>query len=143
MVAPKRTNLEHVGYRRLVIPGQRRTLNDVFGVQFPGSNVKASIWLSENEDRKQLLRFPTVCTEYGLSIVRFNATADPEDAWTSPKSNTTYQTKWILDFDNGDFLKVKSVRKDQEIYAEGFLAASAFASVKGRFFGAEKRVCAC
>jgi hypothetical protein len=106
-----------------------------FGVQFPGSNVKASIWHTDNEDPEQPLRFATVRTNYGLSIVRFNATADPNEVWTSPTTNTTYQTKWFLDFDNGDFLEVTSVRKDQEIPAEGLFAASAFASVKGRFFG--------
>jgi hypothetical protein len=109
-----------------------------FGVQFPGSDIRASIWLSDNEDPEQRLRFATVRTNYGLSIIRFTATVNPDDAWTSPKSNTTYQTKWYLDFDNGDFLEVSSVREDQEIYAQGFMAASAFASVRGRFFGQKK-----
>ena len=109
-----------------------------FGVQFPSSDVRASIWLSNNKDPEQRLRFATVRTDYGLSIVRFNVTTNPEDEWTSPASNTTYQTKWFLDFDNGDFLEVGSVRKDQEIYIKGFLAASAFSSVKGRFFGQKK-----
>ncbi|KAL1798455.1 hypothetical protein ACET3X_002492 [Alternaria dauci] len=109
-----------------------------FGVHFPGSDVKASIWFSDNEDPKQHLRFATIRTSYGLSIVRFNLTADPNVAWTSPETNTTYQTRWILDFDNGDFLEVNSVRKDQEIAADALVAVSAFASVKGRFFGQKK-----
>ncbi|CAI9625290.1 hypothetical protein GT037_007581 [Alternaria burnsii] len=110
-----------------------------FGVQFPGSNVKASIWHSDNEDPEQRLRFATVRKNYGLSIVRFNATADPNEVCTSPTSKTTYQTKWFLDFDNGDLLEVTSVKRDQDIPAEGLFAASAFASVKGRFFGQKNR----
>ncbi|APA11300.1 hypothetical protein sscle_07g060700 [Sclerotinia sclerotiorum 1980 UF-70] len=107
-----------------------------FGVHFPGSEVKASIWLSDNKDPAQHLRFATVRTDYGLEIVRFNVTIEPENAWTSPNSNYTYQTRWFLDFDNGDFLDIKSVRNDQEIYAKNSIfSSSPFTTVKGRFFG--------
>ncbi|KAI8939827.1 hypothetical protein NX059_003565 [Plenodomus lindquistii] len=109
-----------------------------FGIHFPGSNVKASIWHSDHSDPEQHLRFATVRTDYGLTIVRFKATADPNEAWTSPTTNVTYQTKWFLEFDNGDFLEVTSVRKDQEIPADGLFVASAFATVKGQFFGHKK-----
>ncbi|TGO47644.1 hypothetical protein BOTNAR_0513g00010 [Botryotinia narcissicola] len=107
-----------------------------FGVHFPGSEVKASIWLSDNEDPVQHLRFATVRTEYGLEIIRFNVTTKQEYTWTSPNSNYTYQTRWLLNFDNGDFLDIKSVRKDQEIYAKNSIfSSSPFTTVKGRFFG--------
>ncbi|KAF7954606.1 hypothetical protein EAE96_005725 [Botrytis aclada] len=106
-----------------------------FGVHFPGSEVKASIWLSDNEDPVQRLRFATVRTDYGLQIIRFNVTTEPENAWTSPNSNQTYQTRWLLNFDNGDFLDIDSVRKDQEIYTNSSFSSSPFTTVKGQFFG--------
>ncbi|KAJ4337894.1 hypothetical protein N0V95_008208 [Ascochyta clinopodiicola] len=107
-----------------------------FGIQFPGSDVRASVWLSDNEVPQQRLRFATVRTEYGLQIVRFNVTVEPENVWTSGNSNYTYTTRWFLDFDNGDFLDIISVRNDQEIYSKNTLfATSAFATVRGRFFG--------
>lgn len=107
-----------------------------FGVHFPGSKIKASIWLSDNEDPVQRLRFATVRTEYGLEIIRYNVTTKPENTWTSPNSNYTYQTRWHLNFDNGDFLDIKSVRDDQEIYAKNSIfSSSPFSTVKGQFFG--------
>lgn len=109
-----------------------------FGIQFPGSNIRASVWVSDNDVPEQRLRFATVRTDYGLSMVRVNVTEDPEYTWTSPNSNNTYHTKWRLDFGNGDFLDVESVREDQEIYSEdSWVASTAFASVKGSFFGQE------
>lgn len=86
---------------------------------------------------EQHLKFITVRKHSGVEIVGYNITE--EDAtWTSPRSNLTYPLAWSIWFDNGDFLRVESVRDDQEIYAPGQLTAiSTFASVKGRFFGQE------
>ncbi|KAF7897056.1 hypothetical protein EAF00_005284 [Botryotinia globosa] len=106
-----------------------------FGVHFPGSEVKASIWLSDNEDPVQHLRFATVRTEYGLEIIRLNVTIKPKNTWTSPNSNYTYQTRWLLNPNNGDFLDMKRVREDREIYAKNSVfSSSPFTTVKGRFF---------
>ncbi|KAJ4312773.1 hypothetical protein N0V94_007282 [Neodidymelliopsis sp. IMI 364377] len=106
-----------------------------WGIQFPGSNIKAGIWLSNNNVPEQRLQFATVRTDSGLELVRFKVTTYPSHSWTSPFSNNTYSTKWFLDFDNGDFLEIESVRDDQEIQrADGSNAITAFANAKGKFF---------
>ncbi|EKG22576.1 hypothetical protein MPH_00044 [Macrophomina phaseolina MS6] len=110
-----------------------------FGIQFPGSDIRTSVWLSNNEVPEQRLRFATVRTAHGLEMVRFNITASRADVWTSPNSNNTYQKRRFIDFANGDFLEIQSVREDHEIYAEGTLTAtSAFATVEGQFFGQKR-----
>ncbi|TGO17355.1 hypothetical protein BTUL_0018g00220 [Botrytis tulipae] len=148
VVSSELPDFRHVDSRRLDPPGRRGTLNDLygfggidseftwFGVHFPGSEVKASIWLSDNENPVQRIRFATVRTKYGLEIIRIKVTIKQENMWTSPNSNYTYQTRWFLNFDNGDFLDIKSVREDQEIYAKNsILSSSPFTTVKGQFFG--------
>ncbi|KNG51833.1 hypothetical protein TW65_01025 [Stemphylium lycopersici] len=108
-----------------------------FGVQFPGSDVRASIWFWDSKDPEQHISFGTVRTDFGLKLVRHTVTVYEDEAWTSPRSNATYQTKWLLEFDNGDYLHIQNVRKDQEIYSENTLVASAFATVEGKFCGQE------
>ncbi|TIA49880.1 hypothetical protein D6C79_03364 [Aureobasidium pullulans] len=109
-----------------------------FGIQFPGSDIKASMWYTDNTGLyEQHLKFITVRKHSGVEIVGYNITEEGA-TWTSQRSNLTYPLAWSIWFDNGDFLRVESVRDDQEIYAPGQLTAiSAFASVKGRFFGQE------
>ncbi|KAH6620566.1 hypothetical protein C7974DRAFT_399987 [Boeremia exigua] len=108
-----------------------------FGIQFPNSEVKASVWFSDSTVPKdQHLRFATVRTKHGLEIIRFTMTTYPLEVWTSPRSNNTYSKRWMLEFSNGDVLNITSVRDDQEPFRDGELAGlSAFASVEGSFFG--------
>ncbi|KAF7888307.1 uncharacterized protein EAF02_002848 [Botrytis sinoallii] len=125
VVSSELPDFRHVDSRRPDPPGRRGTLDDLVR----SSEVKASIWLSDNEDPAQHLQFATVRTDHGLEIVRFNVTIEPENTWTSSKSNYTYQTRWFL---------TSRASVTTKIYAENSIfSSSPFTTVKGRFFGQE------
>lgn len=104
-----------------------------FEVHFPDPEVRVSIWAYDWPDSSDAWRFATVRLHQETTLVLpFAMEADWDNAWVST-SNHTFPQSWTLKFDNGDYLKLKSVREDQEIQSggwTGFITAE-----KSRFFG--------
>ncbi len=68
--------------------------------------------------------------------VAFDLYANGNTTWTSPDSGIRYAREWNLAFANGDYLDVKSVLGDQEIYGgPGNHVYEGFVKVKGSFLG--------
>ncbi|KAH6984385.1 hypothetical protein BKA56DRAFT_315064 [Ilyonectria sp. MPI-CAGE-AT-0026] len=111
-----------------------------FELHFPGSSVKASIWVYNLPQLSATTyQFATVrIGEESQYIVALEMMANMDNTWTSPKTNITYPLSWTLKFENGDRLVVKSVLPDQEIYGSKQLADTVYAgyaTASGRFFG--------
>ncbi|KAF7549709.1 hypothetical protein G7Z17_g6200 [Cylindrodendrum hubeiense] len=95
-----------------------------FQVNFPGTAIKASIWAFETETQSK--QFATIRVDESIHILAYTLTPDMTKTWTSPNTNVTYPLSWRLEFDNGDYLKVNSVRPDQEMYGSRHIADSAY-----------------
>ncbi|KAF4541482.1 uncharacterized protein LTHEOB_8477 [Lasiodiplodia theobromae] len=114
-----------------------------FELHFPDSSIKASIWAYDLlASPSAEARFATVRVgQDSHSLLAYELTPDMGDVWKSPNSNITYPLKWKLDFENGDYLWVKSIRPDQEIYGSrqiGDTVYAGFATVSGRFLGQKR-----
>lgn len=110
-----------------------------FQVNFPGTAIKASIWAFDTETTSK--QFATIRVDESIHVLAYTLTPDMTNTWTSPNTNLVYPLAWRLDFDNGDYLKVKSVRADQEMYGSRKIDDSAyegFITVSGRFMGQKK-----
>ncbi|KAF7546691.1 hypothetical protein G7Z17_g8247 [Cylindrodendrum hubeiense] len=110
-----------------------------FEVHFNGSPIKASIWAIEEADHRY--EFATVRNGESLEVLAYTLEADTSNSWTSTKSNITYPLSWKLKFENGDYLKIDSVRPDQEMYGSQNLVDSAyegFVKISGKFQGLKK-----
>ncbi|KAH6997321.1 hypothetical protein EDB80DRAFT_754894 [Ilyonectria destructans] len=110
-----------------------------FHVNFPGTAIKASIWAFDTDTTSK--QFATVRVDELIHVLAFTLTPDMTNTWTSPNTNLVYSLAWRLDFDNGDYLKVKSVHAGQEMYGSRHVADSAyegFVTVSGRFMGQKK-----
>lgn len=111
-----------------------------FQLHFPGSSIKASVWSYDLPNSSpHTNRFATVRVgEESHYILPFDLKTTARDTWVSPRSNLTYPLSWRLDFDNGDYLNIASVRADQEIYGPRALSDTVYAgyaTVSGRFLG--------
>lgn len=100
-------------------------------------STRASIWAVDIGSQK--FRFATIRKGDGShTVIPFTLESGEEGAWTSPLSNYTYPQNWELSFSNGDRLKVKSVRKNQELYSSVVRSDSAyegFVTASGRLLG--------
>lgn len=108
-----------------------------FQVNFPGTAIKASIWAFDTTSKQ----FATIQVDESIHVLAFTLTPDMTNTWTSPNTNLVYPLAWRLNFDNGDYVNVKSVRADQEMYGSRHIADSAyegFVTVSGRFMGQKK-----
>jgi hypothetical protein len=107
-----------------------------FGVQFPGSLVKASIWASDSpEPYAQQLRFATISVNATTEVVPVRFEPRYERSWTSPHTKKTYPLSWVLRFDSGDYLWVESAFDGQETHLGSSGSWSGFASVTGHIYG--------
>jgi hypothetical protein len=112
-----------------------------FELTFPGTEIKASIWAQDLSPAVDVTyTFATVRIGESQLVLAYDLIPDMSNTWTSPNSGLVYPLSWKLKFENGDYLTVKSVRADQEMYGwkdpldsayEGFITTS------GKFFGQE------
>lgn len=65
-------------------------------------------------------------------VLPYTWQVDWDDSWVSGTSNHTYPQRWTLTFENGDYLRFKSVKKGQEILDGTW---TGFATVESRFMG--------
>lgn len=87
-----------------------------FEVHFPDPNIRVSIWAYDWPESSDEWRFATVrLGEETTMVLPFTLEEHWEDSWWSSTSNRTYPQSWTLRFDNGDYLRIKSVLGDQEI----------------------------
>ncbi|KPM35498.1 hypothetical protein AK830_g11057 [Neonectria ditissima] len=110
-----------------------------FELNFPKSDVKASVWsINSNPPFPRNWRFATVRTNEGTHIISFEIEASKDKTWTSPLSNITYALSWNLKFSNGDHLQITSLRDDQETYGNRSATDIAYEGgvvAKGSFMG--------
>lgn len=110
-----------------------------FELNFPGSDLKASVWAGDHADGATF-RFGTVRAGESMLVLAYDLVCDMSSAWTSPSTGLTYPLRWTLRFENGDYLDVESVRDDQEMYGPDNLSDSAyegFVVASGSFMGQE------
>lgn len=109
-----------------------------FELSFPGTDIKASMWAQAIDPALEAYTFATVRVGESQLVLAYDLVPDYDNTWTSPNSGLTYALSWKLKFENGDYLRIESVKKDQEMYGykdpldsayEGFITAS------GSFFG--------
>ncbi|KAH7013792.1 hypothetical protein EDB80DRAFT_749404 [Ilyonectria destructans] len=108
-----------------------------FELNFPGSDVKASVWAYNLLDNT-IYQFATVRVGESQHVLAYDLVPDMSNTWVSPNSNLVYPLSWKLRFENGDHLVVNSIRPDQEMYGPEDLADSAyegFITVSGKLFG--------
>ncbi|WAO84651.1 CrtC domain-containing protein [Fusarium falciforme] len=87
-----------------------------FEVHFPDPNIRVSIWAYDWPESSDEWRFATVrLGEETTMVLPFTLEEHWEDSWWSSTSNRTYPQSWTLTFDNGDYLRIRSVLGDQEI----------------------------
>jgi hypothetical protein len=104
-----------------------------FEAHFPDPNIRVSIWAYDWSDTSEEWRYATVRVgEETVIVLPYTWKVYWDDAWVSGSSNRTYPQRWTLTFENGDFLRFKSVKKDQEIQDGSW---TGFATVQGRFMG--------
>ncbi|KAL3417328.1 kievitone hydratase [Phlyctema vagabunda] len=111
-----------------------------FEVNFPGTDIKASIWSYLLPD-DTVWSYATVRRGESILVLAYDLVPDMSNVWVSPKSNFVYPLSWRLNFENGDFLDIVSVRADQEMYGPNNLVDSAyegFITVSGKFLGQAK-----
>ncbi|KAH6986570.1 hypothetical protein BKA56DRAFT_312224 [Ilyonectria sp. MPI-CAGE-AT-0026] len=110
-----------------------------FELNFPKSEIKASIWaIDSNEPSPGNWRFATVRTKTGLEILTIDFDSSKDKTWTSPDSNITYPLQWDLKFSNGDYLSISSMRPEQEMYGNRSATDIAYEGgvvAKGSFMG--------
>ncbi|VUC28971.1 unnamed protein product [Clonostachys rosea] len=110
-----------------------------FQINFPGSSIKASVWAYDlGPPSNALYQFATVRDGDSVKVLAYTLTTDTKRTWTSPQSGLTYALRWRLDFENGDYLYIQSVRADQEMYGSLALVDSAyegFVTISGKFLG--------
>ncbi|KAJ4239528.1 hypothetical protein NW757_012635 [Fusarium falciforme] len=113
-----------------------------FQLHFPGSDIKASIWAFKmGPPDDTTYQFATVRQGDSQLVLAYNLIPDMKNTWTSPNSGLVYPLSWRLEFENGDYVVVKSVRPDQEMYGPEDLVDSAyegFITASGKFFGQKK-----
>lgn len=113
-----------------------------FQINFPGSHIKASVWAYDlGPPSNVLYQFATIRDGDSVKVLAYTLTADQKKTWTSPQSGLTYALRWRLDFENGDYLHIQSVRADQEMYGSLALVDSAyegFITVSGKFLGQKR-----
>ncbi|KAH7129578.1 hypothetical protein B0J13DRAFT_509975 [Dactylonectria estremocensis] len=113
-----------------------------FQVNFPGSTIKASIWAYDlGSPSNHVYQFATIRINNSIQVLAFTLKPDETKTWTSPNSGLTYPLSWKLEFQNGDYLDIESVRPDQEMFGSLSLVDSAyegFVTVSGRFLGQKK-----
>ncbi|ETS79025.1 hypothetical protein PFICI_08878 [Pestalotiopsis fici W106-1] len=112
-----------------------------FELNFPGSAIKASVWAYDlGVTGQSPYQFATVRVGHSMQVLAYTWTPNMKNTWVSPKSGLVYPLEWTLDFENGDYLDVQSIRPDQEMYGSNALVDSAyegFITVRGRFQGQE------
>ncbi|KAF7557096.1 hypothetical protein G7Z17_g928 [Cylindrodendrum hubeiense] len=110
-----------------------------FEVNFPGSEVKASIWAYDlGLPDNTTYQFATIRLGDSQLVLAYELVPDMSNTWVSPNTHLVYPLSWKLKFDNGDYLTIKSVRPDQEMYGPEELVDSAytgFITASGKFFG--------
>ncbi|KAF7187999.1 Kievitone hydratase [Pseudocercospora fuligena] len=107
-----------------------------FALQFPGSDIKVTIWeIHASQDEKSYRRFATARTRNGTILMPVEDIIIRE-TWKSEKSGFVYGTAFTIKFGNGDVLEVKSIRDDQEIGpGKGNSIYEGFAHGEGEFLG--------
>ncbi|KAK7418767.1 hypothetical protein QQX98_003785 [Neonectria punicea] len=92
-----------------------------FEVHFPNLNVRVSIWVYGRPDSNDAFRYATVRVDQEVTLVLpFVFEEDLDSTWVSPESNRNYPQRWTLKFDNGDYLKIQSVKEEQEIMTDAW-----------------------
>lgn len=104
-----------------------------FEAHFADPNIRVSIWAYDWADTAEAWRYATVrIGEETTLVLPYTWEVDWSDAWVSGESNRTFPQQWTLTFDNGDFLRFRSVKKEQEIMTGAW---TGFVTVHGRFMG--------
>ncbi|RSL94429.1 hypothetical protein CEP52_012629 [Fusarium oligoseptatum] len=110
-----RTSKSLTWYDHQIIKGPPDSFT-FFELHFPDPNIRVGIWAYDWPESSDEWRFATVrLGEETTMVLPFTMEEHWEDSWWSATSNRTYPQSWTLKFDNGDYLRIRSVLGDQEI----------------------------
>ncbi|KAF7555827.1 hypothetical protein G7Z17_g1936 [Cylindrodendrum hubeiense] len=90
-----------------------------FEFHFPDPSIRVSVWAYDWPESSDSWRYATVrLGEETNLVLPYTLSADWDNAWVSPLSGRKFPQSWTLKFENGDYLRVNSVKEDQEAAAD-------------------------
>ena len=128
-----------VWYDRQVNDGYPKGGWTWFALQFPGSDIKLTVFDYRGEDR----RFASVRTRDGTLLMGdVEVVVDASKDWRSDFSGLHYGQAWKIRFQNGDWLDIWTVRETQEIRGSATEVAlniwEGFVQGRGQFMGQQE-----